>query len=129
MIVRWSLSTILAALCVLHLYWAFGGKWALDKVNPEVDGKPLLKLGFLPCVGAAVGFLVLAAVPVVSMKPVLRKWLLVGMVIVFAGRAIGDFKYVGFFKSIRETAFGFWDTRVYSPLNVLIAILAGLSLH
>jgi hypothetical protein len=129
MIVRCSLSTILAALCLLHLYWAFGGKWALDKVNPQVDGKPLLKLGFIACFGAAIGFFILAAVPVVSMKPALRKWLLIGMAVVFAGRAIGDFKNVGFFKSVKGTAFALWDTRVYSPLNVLIAVLAGLSLR
>jgi Protein of unknown function (DUF3995) len=63
------------------------------------------------------------------MKPPLRKWLLIGMVFVFAGRAIGDFKYFGFFKSIKGTTYAIWDTRVYSPLNLLVAALAGLSIR
>jgi len=51
------------------------------------------------------------------------------MAVVFAARAVGDFKYVGFFKSIKGTTFALWDTRVYSPLNVVVAALAGLSLR
>jgi hypothetical protein len=126
---RWPLSAIFAALCLLHLYWGFGGQWARDKVNPTVDGKPLLRINIVSCLAAAWIFFLLAAVPVVSMKPALRRWLLIGMALVFAGRAIGDFKYVGFFKSIKGTTFAHWDTRVYSPLNVLIAALAGLSIR
>jgi len=63
------------------------------------------------------------------MNAVLRKCLLIGMAVVFAARAVGDFKYVGFFKSIKGTTFALWDTRVYSPLNVVVAALAGLSLR
>jgi hypothetical protein len=129
MIARWSLSAILGAICLLHLYWALGGKWALDKVNPEVGGKPLLKLNFLAWFVTTIGFLILAAIPVVPMKPALRKWLLIGMAVIFACRAMGDFKYVGFFKSIKGTVFAFWDTRVYSPLNLLLAVLAAFSHH
>ena len=127
--IRWTLCAILFALCLLHLYWGFGGRWAKDKTNPIVDGKPLLKITAVSCFGAAVAFFLLAAVPVVSMKPVLRTWLLIGMAILFAARAIGDFKYVGFFKSIKGKPFAFWDTRVYSPLNVVLALLSALAVR
>ncbi len=127
--IRWSLCGILSALCLLHLYWGGGGQWAKDKVNPMIDGKPLLRISTVSYFGAAVPFFLLCAVPVVSMKPVLRMWLLSGMAILFTARAIGDFKYVGFFKSIKGTPFAFWDTRVYSPLNVVLALLSALAVR
>ena len=42
---------------------------------------------------------------------------------IFLVRAIGDFNYVGFFKRVKDSKFAFWDTRLYSPLSLLIAIL------
>ena len=125
---QWLLCGILAVICVFHLYWAFGGRAGRDKVSPTVNGKPLLRIDFVACLGMAWIFLLLAGVPVVAMNPTLRKWLLIGMIVAFGGRAIGDFKYVGFFKSVKGTPFAYWDTRMFSPLNVLLAVLAGLSL-
>jgi len=122
----WFLSGILSLLCLLHLYWALGGRWALDKVNPIVDGKPLLKLSSLACFGASISFAIAAAVPLVRMDASLRKWLLIAMAAAFAARAVGDFRHTGFFKSIKGTEFAYWDTRLYSPLNVLLASLAAL---
>lgn len=43
--------------------------------------------------------------------------------IIFMGRAIGDFKYVGFFKKYRSTKFGQNDTKYFSPLCMVIGIL------
>jgi hypothetical protein len=124
----WILCGILSAICLLHLYWALGGQWALDKVNPTVDGKPLLKLNFAACFGAAVMFAIAAAVPVVKMNSSLRKWLLIAMTAAFLARAVGDFRYCGFFKSIKGTPFAYWDTRLYSPLTLVLAALAALCL-
>ena len=125
---RWLLCGILVVICVFHVYWAFGGWAGRDKVTPTVNGKPLLRIGFAACLGMAWIFLLLAGVPVVAMNVTLRKWLLIGMIVAFSARAIGDFKYVGFFKSVKGTPFADWDTRMFSPLNVLLAVLAGLSL-
>lgn len=44
--------------------------------------------------------------------------------IVFALRAVGDFRYVGFFKRARDTVFARHDTFVYSPLCLALAVLA-----
>ncbi len=41
---------------------------------------------------------------------------------IFLLRAIGDFKYVGFFKSIKNTEFGRMDTQFYSPLCLYLGI-------
>ncbi|KRE83053.1 hypothetical protein ASG89_13045 [Paenibacillus sp. Soil766] len=37
-------------------------------------------------------------------------------------RAIGDFKYLGFFKKVKHTSFSYYDTRFYSPLCLFLAI-------
>lgn len=49
--------------------------------------------------------------------------------LIFFARAIGDFKYAGFFKKIKNTKFAFWDTRLYSPLCLLISILIMLVIY
>ena len=43
--------------------------------------------------------------------------------LVFAARAIGDFRYVGFSKRVRGSPFARRDTYVYSPLCLLLAAL------
>lgn len=42
---------------------------------------------------------------------------------IFILRAIGEHKYVGFFKKVRQTPFGRLDTRYYSPLCLAIGIM------
>jgi len=46
---------------------------------------------------------------------------------VFALRAIGDFRYVGFFKRIRDTRFARLDTLAYSPLCAVLGVLSGIA--
>ena len=41
-------------------------------------------------------------------------------------RGIGDFRYVGLFKRERATPFGRMDTRLYTPLVLGLAALAGI---
>ncbi len=43
--------------------------------------------------------------------------------IIFILRSIGEFKYVGFFKSIKNTNFGKLDTKLFSPLCLIIGSL------
>ena len=40
----------------------------------------------------------------------------------FLLRAIGEFRYVGFFKRVRGTRFAFWDTCLFSPLCLGIGL-------
>jgi len=48
------------------------------------------------------------------------KWIVPG---IFMLRAIGDFRYVGFFKGVKQTEFAQMDTRLFSPLCLLIGII------
>ena len=44
--------------------------------------------------------------------------------LVFVLRAVGNLRTFGFFKTVRGTLFSEWDTWLYSPLCVLLALLA-----
>jgi hypothetical protein len=44
--------------------------------------------------------------------------------IIFFSRAIGDFKFIGFFKTVKGTKFGINDTEIFSPLCLFIALLS-----
>jgi hypothetical protein len=50
--------------------------------------------------------------------------ILVPAILVFAVRAVGDFRYCGFFKRVKGTAFARKDTLIFSPLCTLLAALA-----
>ena len=44
------------------------------------------------------------------------------LAVVFIGRAIGDFRLIGFTKRVRGTAFARLDTRIYSPLCAALGL-------
>jgi hypothetical protein len=54
------------------------------------------------------------------------RWLyrigVVGVSTVLAARAIGDRRYVGLFKRVRDTEFARRDTFVYSPLCAILTL-------
>jgi hypothetical protein len=47
-------------------------------------------------------------------------------VAVFGLRAIGDFRYLGFFKRVTGTRFARADTLIYSPLCAGLAAMAAV---
>ncbi len=121
---------ILATIAALHAYWASGGQFGKAAAIPERDGKPVLHptpaitWGVAACLVLAA--LVIAAraglIAFVGPVPVIRlaTWVLVG---VFAARAVGEFRYVGFFKRVRGSRFSRLDTAFYSPLCCVLALL------
>ena len=129
------LICILVATSALHIYWAFGGKWASKNVIPTLEGdKPLFRITTIPMfptlmvavllIIAAGLFLWHAGVINIGLPEWLRIAGVWTVTVVFFARAIGEFRYVGFFKKIRDTGFGRLDTKVYSPLCLLVGILA-----
>jgi hypothetical protein len=44
--------------------------------------------------------------------------------VVFLLRAVGEFRYVGFFKKIKNTSFAKMDSQYYSPLCLAVGVLA-----
>ncbi len=52
------------------------------------------------------------------------RWGTWGIALIFFLRAVGDFKLFGFFKQASDTPFAHWDTWLFSPLCLVIAVTA-----
>jgi hypothetical protein len=128
---------ILLTVAGVHLYWAAGGKAGKGAAVPSANGRAVIKpsasatamVAVGLCATAAllalrIGWLDLSALPGNSLVVRIGTWL---MAAVFALRAIGDFRYVGFFKRIRDSRFARLDTLAYSPLCACLALLIGIS--
>ena len=125
------LCGVFALLALWHFYMAFATSAGAHGAVPSVDGKPL----FVPTRGAtiAVGValllfaaLVLATAGIIpaGVPQVALPWLCYLLALGLFGRAVGEFRYVGFFKRVRGTTFARLDTWAYSPLCVVLG--AGL---
>jgi hypothetical protein len=127
-----SLSLIFLSLAALHVYWAFGAKGGSSVTIPtKLNNKPIIKPGPVDCLVVALGLFGFGVIVLIRSGVVafdLPRWLsdygLWAIAALFLLRAIGEFKYVGFFKKIKSTQFGQMDTKYYSPLCMLIAVLA-----
>jgi Protein of unknown function (DUF3995) len=127
-------ATILVILGIVHLYWAVGGEWGKGAAIPEHEGKPVWRPSSLGTGLVALGLFMMAALLLMRIgwlgvytgaNPVrMGLWL---MAAIFLVRAIGDFRYVGFFKRVRGTRFARLDTLAYSPLCLILALLITLS--
>jgi hypothetical protein len=125
------LAAIFVALALLHFFWAAGGGAGAEGFVPSDGGQPLFTPG--PLATVAVGIALLAAALVVTCRAGLfciglPMWMArVGIWVIallFAARAVGDFRYAGFFKRVRGTRFAQRDTWIFSPLCAAIAALA-----
>lgn len=123
-------ALILVGVSGLHFYWAFGGKWGGSAALPEKEGGGVL---FRPRTAETLAVAVLllgvcyVLVAQAELLPALppnrwAKWGCMLCAAVFFGRAVGDLKYLGFFKKVRHSAFARLDTRVYSPLCLFLAL-------
>ena len=132
LLIAWTVAVVLALLAALHLHWAAGGRSGWIAAIPEREGKPLFTPGPLACAAVALllslaGLLALGAVEALDLGPLPQPLVragagLSGAVLVL--RAVGDFRWIGFFKRRATTRFARLDTRVYSPLS--LALGAGL---
>jgi len=125
------LCLVFAALALLHLYWAAGGPRAAQGAVPTVGDRPLFSPGPPATLAVAGGLIAAAAISAVRgglLSLALPAWLShLGtwvLVLAFAFRAVGEFRYVGFFKRVRGTVFARRDTLIYSPLCAFISALA-----
>lgn len=125
------LFVIFLALSIVHLYWGLGGKWKINEAVPaNENGRKTLKTGPLSCFLVALGllgfaFFVLDSAKILSIP--LPNWISINglwiIAVIFILRAVGDFRYIGFFKKIHHTPFARKDSKIYSPLCLTIGIL------
>jgi hypothetical protein len=111
-----------------HFYMAFKPSTNESAAVPSVDGKPL----FVPSTAStiAVGIVLFLFAALVAASAGMMSFGLPGYVLRWASyalafgllaRAIGEFKYLGFFKRIRGSRFAKMDTFFYSPLCLLLS--------
>ena len=126
-----ALTIIFFVLAVIHFYWALGGQWGFESTLPSneqgikvLDPKTIDKI-IVGSILLLLGILYLFSLTLLKNKILIliRNIGLWTIPIVFMIRAIGDFKYVGFFKQIKGTAFANLDTTFYSPLCLIIGLI------
>ena len=128
-----STTVLFAILGFLHVYWAVGGRAGMAASVPQKsDGSPVFVPG--PAATAAVGAALWMASAVLLVRltyftyfaaPRLATWSRAGCVVlssIFLVRAVGDFRFVGFFKTLRSTHFATLDTLLYTPVCVFLAV-------
>lgn len=131
-IVVFALFIIFLVLSIIHFYWAFGGRWGYDTALPtKENNEKLIQPAFLECIVVGGGLLSFGLIVLQKGKIIslldwnwLNQYSLWIIIFIFLARAIGEFKYVGFFKKVKNTEFGKMDTKFYSPLCLFISILA-----
>ncbi len=125
------LAAIFGFLSLFHIYWAIGGRFGSSVTIPQVGGAPV----FTPSPFATI---LVAAALLAAMLTVLGqigflgeiiprwifRWATLGLAALFFLRSIGEFKLVGFFKQASDSGFAFWDTFLFSPLCLFIAVVA-----
>jgi hypothetical protein len=126
---------IIAFATAFHLHWALGGKLGFSVSLPQrPDGMPVMahRLPWWRPAAAGVAFglaclalLLLAHARHLSLPlpPRLIRLGLLGVGSAFIARALIPNPYVGFFKSLRATRWARYDTRLYSPLFLLLGVL------
>lgn len=136
-VLGWIGVGVLLAAAGVHAYWAAGGRrWADDVVPVEETGEPT----FVPSAAMSVAVAAAMVVLAVAMTALLlgwswtvagldiRRWLVVGGVVVLAARAIGDGRRVGFTKSDHASGFGIRDDTIYTPLVTALALAGSAAL-
>lgn len=105
------------------------GSGGASSAVPSVNGKPLFVPSTRATLAVAAGLILFAALVLATagilttgVPGTVLVWLSYALAAGLLARAVGEFKYVGFFKKFRGSHFAKMDTLVYSPLCVLLAL-------
>ena len=130
MVLSILLSLILIGLGIVHFNWVIGGKFGfVESLPTKENGERILNPKKIDSAIVGIGltafgiFYILKSGVIEYNTPewIMRygSWIIP---VIFILRAIGEFKYVGFFKSVKKTDFGKLDTKLFSPLCLIIGI-------
>lgn len=122
---------IFTALGFLHFYWAIGGEYGFSVSLPtKENGERVLNPKKIDSAIVGLGLISFGAFYLLKTELIeytLPNWITTygGWIIpsIFLLRALGDFKYVGFFKQVTKTNFAYMDTKYFSPLCLIIGII------
>lgn len=125
-----ALFLIFLGLSIIHFNWARGGIFGFETVIPtKENGDLVMKPRVIDSVMVGV-WLLLFALFYLYKSTIFQfeifTWIsnYVGWIIsiIFIARAVGDFRYVGFFKKVKQTKFAIADSKYFSPLCLFIGI-------
>mgnify|MGYP001369383804 CR=1 FL=1 len=130
MILSILLCIIFSALGLIHFNWVIGGEFGFEKSLPtKENGEKVLNPKKIESAVVGIGLIVFGVFYLIKSELLefnIPDWIIKygGWIIptIFLLRAIGEFKYLGFFKKIKDTEFGKWDSILYSPLCLFIGI-------
>ncbi len=125
-------AIIFFVLSMIHVYWAFGGKWAIDYTIPES-----YKEGFfnpdrrlvmsIATIIVALGLLLFSFITLSNtiqlthlIEQTWIKYLTRAIGLIFILRAIGDFNVCGLFKKELGSIFAKKDNQFYIPLCIYL---------
>lgn len=121
---------LLAIIGGFHFYWAFGGKVGGNVVLPEIkkDNK-IFKPSPIATFIVALVFIAFGILPLIktglisySLPVFIDDYGILGLGVIFCLRGVGDFKYLGVFKTVKGTNFSKYDTKYFSPLAFIMGI-------
>ena len=128
-----SLNTVIFLfLSGLHFYWLTKNPVNDFAVIPETnEGSLVFKPGTVVTFVVALGLLMFAVITLGN-SDFLENWMnqniihygTLGIAVVFLLRAIGDFKYVGIFKTVLKTEFANNDTHYFVPLCLWLSVVS-----
>ena len=126
-IISIALTAAFTIIAVLHVYWALGFKLDIRNMVPVVNGEPVFTPGPIGTFLVAIVLLSFAGVSLalgfsnkvpVNYLPFIKiAGIAIGIILLV--RAIGDFKYAGFFKRIKDSNFAKYDYWLYSPFCLI----------
>ena len=123
-------SFIFTIISGFHFYWAMGADTGKDVVLPSnIEGfkalTPSKVMTFIVAfvfLSFAIFYLIKANLINFQLPNLINNYGLFALAIILVIRAIGDFKYVGFFKTIKNTSFANYDSTYYSPLCLFLGL-------
>jgi len=131
MILSIVLSFVFFCLACIHFNWVIGGKYGFEAViptnengervfHPKKTDSAIVALALTLC---SIFYFLYSGITNYELPQWISqymKWIIPSICIL---RAIGDFKYVGFFKRYTKTKFGKLDIIFFSPLCLIIGII------
>jgi hypothetical protein len=127
-----AIAAVFLLLAAWHFLMASRSPGGDAGAVPSAEGKPLfvpskqstIAVGLVLCLCAALVAATAGVIPS-TLPPTALKWLSLALAFGLLTRAVGEFRYVGFFKTLRGTRFARLDTFVYSPL--CLGLSAGIT--
>lgn len=125
------LFLIFIILGLIHFNWVFGGKWGFDKALPtNENGEKVMNPKKIDSAVVGLGLTLFGLFYLIKsgfFAFELPTWIITSgswiIPSIFILRAIGDFKYIGFFKKIKNTEFAKADSKIFSPLCLSIGLI------